>query len=369
VALAVVLAAVGVIGTTGADKIADVDRPVDVGAFLLAVAAAAVLVVRHRWPAAVLVAVAVAIGVYLGLAYPYGPVMATLLVAVYTAARWLPPRRSAPAAAAGLVILLMHLFTHPQALPGLLGVVPASAWVVAPFAVGVAVRVQRESIARGREEAIRQRVYDERLRVAREVHDVVGHGLAAITMQANVALHLLARKPEQAEAALTAISRASSEALDELRATLAVVRRDGSGSARSPGLARLDELRERMGAAGVEVRLHTTGSPPVLPATVDLAGYRVVQESLTNVLRHSDAKVATVRIGYDTDRMSIAVSNPAPGAPDGTESTGPEPTGPGGVGIPGMRERVTALGGTFTAGRTEDGRFEVRASLPTDGRP
>jgi signal transduction histidine kinase len=261
---------------------------------------------------------------------------------------------------AALVMLLLHLLTNSAALPGFLGVGPASAWLVVPFAIGVTVRLTREAVVRERAEAIRQRVDDERLWVAQEVHDIVGHGLAAIKMQADVALHLLAKKPEQAEAALDAISRTSSEALDELRATLAVVRRAETDSTRSPtpSLGRLDELQGRMRQAGLHVDVEISGDPGVLPAAVDLTGYRIVQESLTNVLRHSGADRASVTVRYEAGAVHIAVTNPVNGVPSGG----------GGSGIQGMRQRVEALGGEFVAAPTADGRFEVRASLPTEGR-
>jgi signal transduction histidine kinase len=172
---------------------------------------------------------------------------------------------------------------------------------------------------------------------------------------------LLAKKPDQAEMALEAISRTSSEALDELRATLAVVRRTGSDAERSPvpGLARLDELRQRMAEAGVQVRLETSAEPrATLPVAVDLTGYRIVQESLTNVLRHSEAGQATVSIRYEAESVLITVSNPV---------TGLSP-GEGGLGIPGMRERVLALGGEFAAGPAPHDSFEVCARLPTRGQ-
>jgi signal transduction histidine kinase len=176
-------------------------------------------------------------------------------------------------------------------------------------------------------------------------------------MQADVALHVLPKKPEQAEAALNAISRTSTDALDELRATLAVVQPGDSAPSRSPmpGLDRLDDLSRRMSAAGVQVRRETTGTPRELPLAVDLAAYRVVQESLTNVLRHSEAKVAAVRVRYETGAVVISVSN------SGSVVTTPSD----GIGIPGMRKRVVALGGDFAAGPMPDGQFEVRASFPT----
>jgi signal transduction histidine kinase len=356
--LAMVLAVASVGGTLAVGRFTELDRPVDGLALALAVSAALVLVVRRRWPLVSLSAAALA-SAYLLIGYPYGPIMLSLLVAVYTVARCLPLSTSVPAAAVALALLLAHLLTHNATLPGVLAVIPVSAWVVVPFAVGTMVRVQRESTVRAREESVRQRVYQERLRVAQEVHDVVGHGLAAIKMQADVALHVLARKPEQAEVALTAISRTSATALEELRATLAVVRQEDDSRSPAPGLDQLAELRDRMSQAGVEVRLDTTGEPRSLPAAVDLAGYRIVQESLTNVLRHSEAKVATVGIGYQTDALVITIANPVSGATAGNGA---------GLGIPGMRERVLALGGTFSAAPTADGRFEVRADIPTGGR-
>ena len=368
-AIALVVAVVGVAGTLALDVSRGEDRPVDALALALVLAAALALVPRRRWPLPVFAAVAVLTAVYLAFGYPYGPIFLAFVIAAYTVARHRPLSRSVPASAAALAILLVHLFTHPTALPGLLGLGPVTAWVVVPFAIGVTVRLSREAAARARAEAVRQRVDAERLRVAQEVHDVVGHGLAAIKMQADVALHVLARRPEQAEIALNAISRTSTEALDELRATLAVVRRDRAAGdpdeARSPapGLYRLEELRQRMGRAGLRVALDVSGEPGELPAAVQLAGYRVVQESLTNVLRHGDTKrgdtkVASVSVHHEEAAVRIVVSNPISGLP-GRD---------GGLGIPGMRERVTALGGQFSAGPTADGRFEVSARIPTGGQ-
>ncbi|MER7083505.1 sensor histidine kinase, partial [Saccharopolyspora kobensis] len=226
--------------------------------------------------------------------------------------------------------------------------------VAVPFAIGSVLRVQREAAERNRAEQLRQRVDDERLRIAQEVHDVVGHGLAAIKMQADVALHVLAKKPEQAEVALEAISRTSSDALDELRATLAVVRRS---DVRTPGLARLDDLLQRMREAGLAVELSTAGQPRQLPPVVDLTGYRILQESLTNVLRHTSDKRAEVSVEYAEDAVVLTITNPLSG-PGG---------GGGGLGLPGMRQRVASLGGEFTAGPTADRRFTVHARLPTGG--
>jgi signal transduction histidine kinase len=253
--------------------------------------------------------------------------------------------------------MLIPLLVHGHRL-GLFGIIDVSAWVILPFSIGFTLRLRRETAVRARTEAIRQSVDGERLRVSQEVHDIVGHGLAAIKMQADVALHVLPKKPDQAKVALEAISRTSSQALDELRATLAVVRRTGTDAERSPvpSLSRLDELRRRMAEAGVYVRLETFGEPlAALPVAVDLTGYRIIQESLTNVLRHGGAGQAAVSIRHQPGSVLITISNPVTGYPSVE----------GGFGIPGMRERVLSLGGEFAAGPSPHDGFEVRARLPT----
>lgn len=357
VALAIALVAFGIVGTAGADDNTGADLPIDVRGYGFVVTAAAVVVLRRRWPLVTLGIVTILTSTYLVLGYTYGPIFVSFAVAVYTVARYLPLARSVPASVAAVAILAVALFTDRTAESGFLGLIPATAWVVVPFAIGLTVRVTQQSASQARAEVVRQRVDDERLRVAQEVHDVVGHGLAAIKMQADVALHVLHKKPEQAELALSAISRTSTDALDELRATLAVVRHPDPDASRSPapGLDRLEELARRMSEAGVEVRLVYDGATRALSAAVELAGYRVIQESLTNVLRHSDAKAATVRVRYEGDALVVTVSNSA---------SRPATAGEG-LGIAGMRHRVALLGGGFAAGPTEDGRFEVRAWLPT----
>ncbi|WBB62459.1 histidine kinase [Streptomyces sp. WMMC500] len=362
-ALAAAATAAGAAGTrlAGSAERAGQAGAVDAGGLVLFAAPALALAVRRRWPAAVFAVAAGCTAAYLLLGYAYGPILAVCMIAVYTLARHTPLPVAAPGALAALLALLPHLLVRDHGL-GWSGAVPVSAWVVVPFALGYALRLRWEAAVRARAEVVRRSVDDERLRVAQEVHDIVGHGLAAIKMQADVALHVLAKKPAQAEVALEAISRTSSAALEELRATLAVVRRTGDAAGRTPGpgLTRLDELRQRMAEAGVYVRLDVSGRARVpLPAAIELTGYRIVQESLTNVLRHSGARQAAVRIRHERGSVLIAVSNPFAG----------EPAGEGGSGIAGMRARVRALGGEFTAGPVAPDTFEVRARLPTGGSP
>ncbi|MEH0935021.1 sensor histidine kinase [Micromonospora psammae] len=354
--VALVLLGIGLVGTGAAGA----EQGVGTGpaTYPLVVVAALALAVRRRWPLVTLAVTTAASTAYLVLGYPYGPILLSLFVAVYTVAAYLPLRSAVVAGGVALAALLVHVLVGVRP-PGVLGAMPAAAWVVVPFAVGTTVRLAREAAARGRVDEARRLADAERLRVAREVHDVVGHGLAAIHLQAEVALHLLARKPEQAEAALTAISRTSKEALDELRVTLTVVRRDEAVDERAPtpGLAQLPQLRDRLAGAGVPVTVEVTGEPRVLPVAVDLAAYRVVQESLTNVLRHAGPATAAVRLHHAPTGVEVEVTDTGRGAVSGPG---------GGLGLAGMRERVTALGGTFSAGPGPGGGFRVAATLPLE---
>jgi signal transduction histidine kinase len=349
--LAAVLIGIGLVGTTGAGKIQGIG--VTWWMYALVVIAASALVARRLRPLWTLAVVAVLASAYLVGGGPWGPILLSFLVAVYTVARHRPTREAAIWTGAALAVLMAHILVD-----GEFGdVVPASAWAVVPFAVGVTVRLNREAAARNQAELARQYADEERLRVAQEVHDVVGHGLSAINMQAEIALHLLPKRPEQAEAALNAISRTSREALDELRVTLALVRRPQGDETRvaTAGLARLDALVTRMSETGVPVTVEVTGERRDLPTVIDLAAYRVVQESLTNVLRHAGAATATVRLAYKTEEVTVEVTD--------TGRTAAPPSG-GGHGLAGMRERVDALGGEFDAGPMPGGGFRVYARLP-----
>ncbi|MGK5738868.1 sensor histidine kinase [Micromonospora sp. URMC 103] len=359
-ALAVALLAFEVAGTD--PSAAQRGVTADARAYVLVVVAALALAVRRRWPFVTLAVVTVATTAYL-LLYPYGPILVSFLVAVYTVAAHRSLRPAATGGALALVLLTVHVFAGARPT-GLLGLMPAAAWVVVPFALGTTVRLTRDAAARNRAEEARRLADGERLRVAQEVHDVVGHGLAAIHMQAEIALHLMEKRPEQAQTALAAISRTSKEALDELRVTLAVVRRGDDGTAErapAPGLAQVPVLRDRLAGTGLPVTVEVEGEPAALPVAVDLAAYRVVQESLTNVLRHAGPATATVRIRYAPAEVDVEVTDTGRGA----AGTG---RGAGGSGLAGMRERITALGGSFDAGPVAGGGFRVYARLPVEER-
>jgi signal transduction histidine kinase len=220
------------------------------------------------------------------------------------------------------------------------------------IAAGDVVRSRREAI----EEESQRRLGEERLRIAREVHDVVAHAMVAINVQAGVAAHRLDRDPEQARLALRAIKQASGEALSDLRATLGVLR-DGDAPVRpAAGLGELDELAAGLRAAGVRVDVSVADTGE-LPAAVHAAGYRIVQEALTNVLRHAGATHVRVTAGREGGVLRVEVRD------DGSGSGG---TGGTGNGVAGMRERAAALGGTFEAGPAEGGGWRVAATLPAE---
>lgn len=362
--LAAVLGLAAVFGTVSGERSQPGRIPLDATGAALALAAAAALTLRRRWPLPVLMAVTAATAAYLILGYPYGPALAPLVAATYTAAAYLSARRSL----AVCVAALAAVFTGPfwLAAPGpagkLAAILPWAGWLLLPWAAGTVVRLARQA----REEENRQRADAERLRVAHEVHDVVGHGLAAINMQAQIALHVLDRRPEQARPTLEAISQSSRDALEELRATLAVLRPPddaGGGDGRRPSatLAQLGQLVTRMGHSGLQVSVTINGGWPDLPPAMDLTAYRIVQESLTNVLRHAGPATASVTVDYHPDALVVEVLD------DGNARPG-HPLRPGGHGIAGMSERARALGGTLTAGPRAGGGFRVRARLPLPAR-
>jgi signal transduction histidine kinase len=341
-------------------------RPLDLLAWVLMGVAATVLLGRRRWPLGVL-AVTVAVSVvYLVLEYPHGPVLLAMSVAMYSVAVRVPPTPSLVACGVTLVTVVvsdMLAIDRGRLLvevPLLLAVL--SGLLLPSWAIGTVVRLGQETERRARQDETQRRIYQERLRIAREVHDVVGHSLAVINLQAGVALHVVGRRPEQAEVALSAIKRSSKDALEQLRGTLAVFRQREPGSADAtrrpaPGLGQLDALVAAMAEGGLPVQVAVTGERAALPAAVDLAAYRIVQESLTNVVRHAGPASATVRVDYQPEALVVEIVDTGGGQ-------AAAPARPAGSGIAGMRERAAAVGGTLQAGPGGDGGFLVRARLP-----
>jgi signal transduction histidine kinase len=250
------------------------------------------------------------------------------------------------------------------------------AWLLVLAIAAEAVRLQRERLTAARTARQldeRRQASEERLRMARDLHDVIGHNISLISVQAAVGLDLLDADPEQARAALTAIRSVSREALGELRSMLATLRQAGEQppTAPTPGLARLPELAGLTRAAGIPVRTEVTGHARPLPAAADLAAYRIVQESLTNVVRHAGPATAVVRLDYQAAGVSVEVVDdgaPRPGR-RAAAGTGSGPGSGAGSGVAGMTERAAALGGRLTAGPRPGGGWAVTAWLPAEPQP
>ncbi|MFJ8635715.1 sensor histidine kinase [Streptomyces sp. NPDC093568] len=341
-------------------------QDLDPFARVLLFVAAGLLLWRKRYPVAVVFGTSVAATVYLGAGYPYGPVFLAVAVACFNAI--VTGHRRAAWAAVGVFWAGHALVAHwlyewlppsgdPAASWGQEGVI--AAWVAAIVAVSELAKTRREQWAKERAEraqAARRRADEERLRIARELHDVLAHSISVINVQAGVGLALLDTDPEQARTALTTIKAQSKEALGEVRQVLDTLRTPGDAPrAPAPGLDRLPELVGQAASAGLTVEIEGT-APRLAPGT-DLAAFRIVQEALTNVVRHSGSRNARVRLDRDDVgalRLRIDDDGPATGADAGGS----------GNGLAGMRERAAALGGTIEAGPRADGGFRVLAVLP-----
>jgi signal transduction histidine kinase len=373
------LLACGVIGTEPAAAFQpEAARAPDALAYVLVVAAALSLSAR-RHPGLSLALNGAAATVYLAAGFPYGPVLLTVPAAVYgLAARW-PPHRASLVVAANFGVLLVATFAKRAREPAGADVIFQMFWqalvwgaiVAAALAVGAAVRVRREAVAGARTEQARRVASEERLRMAQDLHDSVGHGLAVIAMQAGVALHVFDRNPEGAREAMEAVRATSRESLENLRAELEALRSPGAAERRpAPGLQDLDRLMERVQAGGVAVRVDIDPDLPALPSAVDSTAYRILQESLTNVLRHAGtAATARIRVGWEDGALLLDVTDTGPagaveGAPVGTVRPGARG---GGSGIHGIRAQAEALGGTLHAGPRPACGFAVAARLPLHG--
>ncbi len=340
----------------------------DAWGYALLVAGPAALYWRRRRPVEVLAFVFVVTLAYFLLGYPRGPNFASLIIAFVTVAM-----RGYRAVTWGALALGYAAFLGLGALAGVdqlrLGdTVGLAAWLLVLGAGTELIRARRlratEARRTRREQSLR-RVGEERLRIARELHDVLAHNVSLINVQAGVALHLLQRDGEakEVEPALAAIKQASAETLREMRSVLGMLRQADEAAPRAPepGLGNLEALVGRMRDAGVEVELTFAGERRDPPGSVDLAAYRIAQEALTNVARHVPGQPARVEVAFDDEGLTITVANPTGRRVPGE----PEP----GNGIVGMRERATALGGTLAAGRRSDGVFTVRARLPVAADP
>ncbi len=368
VALALIVGAIEIVGTYFATENQPDRRALDAVAIALLAAGAMALVVRRQYPAAALIFIKATTLLYWLLDYPGGPVFLAAIVALFTAVMMGRRLVAWGVLVAGFVSFpWLPYFLGNRPAPSYVTILGLAAWLLVLATVAEIARVRQErarEAGRAREERARRRASDERLRIARELHDVLGHNISLISVQAGVALHLMDERPEQARVALSVINEASKDALRELRSVLDVLRHADEESPRSPapGLASLDELVSRAAAAGLEVSVEIRGDPRRLPARVELAAVRIVQEALTNVIRHAGATMATVRVVYDDRELVVRVDD------DGNAAVSHDTIGAG-QGVLGMQERASALGGVVEAGPRPGGGFRVLARLPLSGNP
>ncbi|MGN6676401.1 MAG: sensor histidine kinase [Streptosporangiaceae bacterium] len=340
-------------------------------AYLLVAAASLALIWRNRFPLTVLAVSTAGVLGFTLLGYVNGAALIAPAVAVYAVATNVPVMQALAASAASLAVLWPATAARnpfANATGGAVIVIPVL--FAATCLGGIAVSNRRAFVAsiqaRADDEA-RRRIDEERLRIARELHDVVAHTMSTINVQASAAATVLNDRPDAAAEALQAIRTASKNGLRELRAILNVLRQadDADPTTPAPGLAQLDALIAGASQAGLPTTLTVTGEPAPLPAGVDLAAYRIIQESLTNAIRHAGPAEATVTLDYLDGRLQIEVADTGRGVPSAAarDVSGADQAHAG-HGLVGMRERAATAGGTFHAGPGSGGGFTVTATLP-----
>ncbi|WP_063821000.1 sensor histidine kinase [Nocardia araoensis] len=394
--VALVVAAVQLVGGTFANMRQTGVHSLDALGYLLLLAGPVALIWRRAQPLPVLIVVLAVCVAYFLRDYGYGPIFVSLVIAFLTAAstgsRWW----TYPLVPLGYLALVWPLPALLDRTANLWQVFALMAWLAVLLLVAEGIRQrkavliargQRAEAARRDEEAQRERrASEERLAIARELHDVLAHSLSMINVQSSVALELLDKRPEQAETALTAIKNASRDALAEVHALLHTIRSGSAPAATgeqsptadpedtaaateaepppaprapAPSISDLDDLLQRPRSTGLTVTTRVLGNPQQLPSVIDVAAARIIQESLTNVLRHAPGADASVTVRYTPDSVDITVDNSRPTSAPSRSGNG------GGNGIIGMRERTHALGGALTAGPRPSGGFRVAARLPT----
>ncbi|MER5748386.1 sensor histidine kinase [Streptomyces sp. NPDC002088] len=324
-----------------------------IGSWLLATAVCAALPMRRRYPVAVGWFAVLGTGVYYLLSTVDGPLVVIPIAALYALAAQGRIQASVAMAAVMVVGVGAGALAGTGDVTGT-AVFMLTGWLVAVVALGA---MHHGRVAYAEEEA-RLRATQERLRIARELHDVIGHSMSMIHVQASAALHRMKKDPTQAQDALAVIKQGSKEGLQELRATLGVLRQvdEEAPTTPSPGLSRIDDLVSSAARAGLDVRTEQSGAHFALPAAVDLTAYRIVQESLTNAVKHSEAQHVVIRLHYGERKLTLTVQDDGQGAALAGHA--------GGSGIAGMTERARALGGTLSAEPGSAGGFIVRAQLP-----
>jgi len=329
----------------------------------LSCVACAALLGRRRYPritAGVTIACALALA---ALGYVLTPLLlAPAMVALFSLAFRAGPRTAwalTVTAVAGVACTAQLAGPAAESLG--LKLLGPQAWLLLPTLLGMAARGRTEYQNRAREEEARHRVAEERMRIARELHDVAAHHLALANAQAGTVAHLIPADPGRAARMAAELSDTISSALRELKGTVGLLREDAGPQAPlepAPGLAQLPALADSLGAAGLTVITTTTGMPRPLPPSVDLTAFRIIQEALTNVAKHAAVPQAHVRLAYTESMLNITVSNDA-----GRGALAGPLVAPG-YGLAGMRERAASVGGHLQAGHRAAGGFEVTAELP-----
>ncbi|NUS09888.1 MAG: sensor histidine kinase [Streptomyces sp.] len=359
--------------TAGREQVPPQLRALDATAYLLVAMGGAALALRHLAPLWTFTLTLLPGIAYQAAGYPGGPAPAPIILALYSMAA-----RGERQRVLGLGLVATAALTATRALsvphgPGspLLVAFPTaivaalySGQIVANRRARVREAAERAALAeREREQETKRRIDAERLRIAREFHDVVAHNISLINVQATMGVHLMDQRPTEAGAALAAIKDVSRQTLRELRRIVDVLRQsdEAEPTAPAPGLAGLDALVAGTRHAGLPVELHVLGRPRPLPPTVDVAAFRIIQESLTNALRYSDAAPTRVTLTYRADALVVEVVDDGRGAAKAASGSAPPVSGHG---IAGMRERANAVGGTLDAGPVDGGGFAVRADLP-----
>lgn len=376
--LAAVLLVIAVVTVYAQELTEGLSEPPPVAAITI-LATTAPIVVRRRHPLPALAAGCAGVLVHVVADWPEGSVPTSVLLLTYSVAAWDTPRRAMLGLGAVYTTLFVLAVTDT---PGLdtLGVAGNLAIFTVAWTIGIALRARREALeARVRQaeeranlerQSAARALAEERLRIAQELHDVVAHSMSVIAVQAGVGAHVLDDRPEQARAALEAISATSRGTLTELRRLLGVLR-DGEGKrsdAPAPGLADVPALVDEVRRAGVPVQLEIAGSSAGTHAGVELSAYRVVQEALTNVIKHAGSpERVDVRITHLPGSLHVEVVDDGRGAA-ALASVGPGPNDgralAGGHGLVGMRERVELWGGELSVGPVPGGGYRVSAELP-----
>jgi signal transduction histidine kinase len=348
-------------------------HPTTVLTWLLAAVIVAPILTHRRFPRASVAVCLAAVALFAAgryVAYPgYAIFVLTFDIALHSDEQVSVPTLFASAVVLGVAVDLQPAKVAVLATYLLSEIFVGAAWLLGwnlrrRRARWAELRARTERLEREREEEARRAVTEERLRIARELHDVIAHSMSVIAVQSAVGNHVIDAQPAEARQALAAIEATSRSALTEMRRLLGVLRQEGEprGSLTpAPGLADLGSLVSQVRDAGLQVWINVEGQRESVPPGIDLSAYRVIQEALTNVIKHAGSAAATVTIRYRDDSVTVEIANQAPAVP---VAHVPAPRTGSGHGIIGMRERVAVFGGEFSVGPRPDGGFLVRACFP-----